>query len=63
MTPTAAAWLDDKEPEAVRLLEALVNQDSGTYDPLDVNRLADMLSVPLRELGLTPNPPPAGRGA
>jgi glutamate carboxypeptidase len=54
MTPTAAAWLDDKEAEALRLLEALVNQDSGTYDPLDVNRLADMLAGPLRELGLAP---------
>jgi glutamate carboxypeptidase len=54
MTNAAVGWLEDKEPEAIRFLEALVNQDSGTYDPLDVNRLADMLVAPLRDLGFTP---------
>ena len=35
--------------EAIRFLEALVNQDSGTYDRDDVNALAEMLAGPLRE--------------
>ncbi|HEV8309810.1 MAG TPA: M20 family metallopeptidase [Methylomirabilota bacterium] len=48
------AWLDAREAEAIRLLEALVNQDSGTYDREDVNRLAEMLVEPLRELGFAP---------
>ncbi len=54
MTSPAVAWLKDREAEAVRLLEALVSQDSGTYDRQDVNRLAEMLAVPLRELGFEP---------
>ena len=54
MTSPAVEWLRDKDAEAIRFLEALVNQDSGTYDPLDVNRLADMLVAPLRDLGFTP---------
>jgi len=40
--------------EAVRVLETLVNQDSGTYDREDVNRLAEILAGPLRELGFAP---------
>jgi hypothetical protein len=55
MTSAAVRWLDGKEPEAIRFLEALVNQDSGTYDALDVNRLADMLVAPLRDLGFPVN--------
>ncbi|MBI1733649.1 MAG: M20 family metallopeptidase [Candidatus Rokubacteria bacterium] len=51
MTSPAVTWLDDKETEAIRFLEALVNQDSGTYDRNDVNRLADILAVPLSDLG------------
>lgn len=64
MTPSAApspaapspavAWLADQESEAIRFLEALVNQDSGTYDREDVNRLAEMLAGPLSDLGFTP---------
>jgi glutamate carboxypeptidase len=54
MTSPAAEWLKDKQPDMLRFLEALVNQDSGTYDALDVNRLADMLVAPLRDLGMTP---------
>jgi glutamate carboxypeptidase len=54
MTAPVFAWLADKEPEAVRFLEALVNQDSGTYDPLDVNRLGDLLAGPLSDLGFSP---------
>jgi len=54
MPSPAIDWLKDKEPEMLRFLEALVNQDSGTYDPLDVNRLADMLVAPLRDLGMEP---------
>jgi glutamate carboxypeptidase len=47
-------WLDERADDAVRFLEALVNQDSGTYDRLDVNRLADMLAGPLSDLGFSP---------
>jgi len=47
-------WLDAHEAEAVRVLETLVNQDSGTYDREDVNRLAELLAGPLRELGFAP---------
>jgi glutamate carboxypeptidase len=54
MTSPAVTWLDDREAEAIRFLEALVNQDSGTYDRDDVNALADMLAGPLRALGFTP---------
>ena len=50
MSSLATEWLKDKEHEMLRVLEGLVNQDSGTYDPLDVNRLADMLVAPLRDL-------------
>lgn len=48
------AWLDAREAEAIRFLEALVNQDSGTYDRDEVNRVADLLAGPLRELGFAP---------
>jgi len=51
---TLFAWLDREEAAAIRLLEALVNQDSGTYEREDVNRLAEMLAEPMRELGFTP---------
>ncbi len=51
---TLFAWLDREEGAAIGLLEALVNQDSGTYDPADVNRLAEMLAEPMRALGFTP---------
>ncbi len=54
MTSKAVDWLADKEPAAIRLLEALVNQDSGTYDRDDVNRFADMLAGSIAELGFTP---------
>lgn len=54
MTAPVVAWLAEREPEAVRLLEALVNQDSGTYDRQDVNRLADLLAGPLADLGFRP---------
>ena len=51
---SAVTWLDGREAEAIRFLEALVNQDSGTYDREDVNALADMLAGPLRDLGFAP---------
>jgi glutamate carboxypeptidase len=54
MTSPAVLWLRDREAEAIRVLEALVNQDSGTYDRDDVNRVADMLAGPLRALGFVP---------
>jgi hypothetical protein len=30
MTSSAVRWLDDREAEAIRFLEALVNQDSSS---------------------------------
>jgi glutamate carboxypeptidase len=54
MTSPAVKWLGDRGAEAIRFLEALVNQDSGTYDRAEVNALADMLAGPLRDLGFTP---------
>jgi glutamate carboxypeptidase len=51
MSSPAVHWLDDKEPDVLRFLEALVNQDSGTYDRLDVNRLGDLMAGALDELG------------
>jgi glutamate carboxypeptidase len=54
MSSPAVTWLSGREAEAIRFLEALVNQDSGTYDREDVNALADMLAGPLRDLGFTP---------
>jgi glutamate carboxypeptidase len=47
-------WVDAHEAEAIRTLEALVNQDSGTYDRDEVNRLGEMLAEPLRALGFEP---------
>jgi glutamate carboxypeptidase len=52
--PLLFDWLDAHEAEAIRFLQTLVNQDSGTYDRDDVNRLADILAGPLRELGFSP---------
>ena len=54
MTAPVVTWLAEREAEAVRFLEALVNQDSGTYDRQDVNRLADLLAGPLADLGFRP---------
>jgi glutamate carboxypeptidase len=51
MASPVVAWLNDKEPDALRFLEALVNQDSGTYDALDVNRMGDLMAGGLDELG------------
>jgi glutamate carboxypeptidase len=51
MSSAAVRWLDDKEPEALRFLASLVNQDSGTYDALDVNRMGDLMAAMLDELG------------
>jgi glutamate carboxypeptidase len=54
MSSPAVTWLADREGEAVRFLETLVNQDSGTYDRDDVNTLAELLADPLRALGFVP---------
>lgn len=44
-------WTAAHEGEALALLEALVNQDSGTYDRADVNRAVDLLAAALADLG------------
>jgi glutamate carboxypeptidase len=56
MTARAQAitgWIQGHEPEAIAFLEALVNQDSGTHDRLDVNRVGDMLSPAFEGLGFS----------
>ncbi len=56
MTPRCeaiSAWLTLHEQEAIRYLEALVNQDSGTHDRGGVNRLADLLARSFEELGFS----------
>jgi glutamate carboxypeptidase len=46
-------WLQAHEGEAIAFLEALVNQDSGTYDRAAVNRVADQLAGAYAELGFS----------
>jgi glutamate carboxypeptidase len=46
-------WLQAHEGEAIAFLEALVNQDSGTYDRLAVNRVADQLAGAYVDLGFS----------
>ncbi len=46
-------WLHAHEGEAIAFLEALVNQDSGTYDRVAVNRVADHLAGAYAELGFS----------
>ena len=44
-------WLQAHDAEAIAFLEALVNQDSGTYDRAAVNRVADQLARVYADLG------------
>ncbi len=44
-------WAATHEGEALALLEALVNQDSGSYDRADVNRAGDLLAAAFADLG------------
>lgn len=56
MTPRAQAitgWLQGHEGEALAFLEALVNQDSGTHDRADVNRVGDLLAKAYEDLGFS----------
>jgi glutamate carboxypeptidase len=56
MTPRAQAitgWLQGHEGEALAFLEALVNQDSGTHDRADVNRVGDLLAKAYEGLGFS----------
>jgi glutamate carboxypeptidase len=46
-------WVKTHEAEALRFLEALVNQDSGTYDRAGVNRVGDMLATACEGLGFS----------
>lgn len=48
MTPRAQAiteWLQAHERDALAFLEALVNQDSGTFDRAGVTRVGEMLAL------------------
>jgi len=47
------AWLQAREREAFAFLEALVNQDSGTHDRADVNRVGDLLAKAYEGLGFS----------
>jgi glutamate carboxypeptidase len=44
-------WLSGHEREMIGFLEALVNQDSGTYDRAGTNRVGDVLAGSLADLG------------
>lgn len=46
-------WLEVHEQEAIRFLEALVNQDSGTYDRAGVNQVGDILARAYEDLGFS----------
>ena len=46
-------WMQAHEGEALAFLEALVNQDSGTHDRLEVNRLCDALAAAYGGLGFS----------
>jgi glutamate carboxypeptidase len=46
-------WLGEHEAEAIAFLEALVNQDSGTYDRMAVNRVGGMLARAFADLGFS----------
>ena len=47
------SWLETHEQEAIRFLEALVNQDSGTDDRAGVNRVGDILARAYEGLGFS----------
>jgi len=46
-------WLKTHEGEAIAFLEALVNQDSGTYDREAVNRVGEVLARAYADLGFS----------
>ena len=46
-------WMQAHEREAFAFLEALVNQDSGTHDRVEVNRLGDALAAAYAGLGFS----------
>ena len=46
-------WIQAHEGEAISFLEALVNQDSGTHDRGDVNRVGEMLARAYEGLGFS----------
>jgi len=48
-----ARWLEVHEQEAIRFLEALVNQDSGTDDRAGVNQAGDILARAYEDLGFS----------
>ena len=48
-----AKWLEIHEQEAIRFLEGLVNQDSGTYDRAGVNKVGDILARAYEDLGFS----------
>ncbi len=56
MTPRCeaiSAWLTLHEQEAIKYLETLVNQDSGTYNRPGVNLVGDLLARSFEDLGFS----------
>lgn len=47
------AWLGDHQGELLRLLEQLVNIDSGSYGKAGIDRCGEIHAAELRELGFT----------
>ncbi len=47
------AWLAEREPEMISLLERLVNTDSGSYDKAGVDAVADVLRGFFQEQGIS----------
>jgi glutamate carboxypeptidase len=48
-----AGWMQAHEGEELAFLESLVNQDSGTHDRTEVNRLCDRLAAAYAGLGFS----------
>jgi glutamate carboxypeptidase len=47
------SWLEPRESDLVGLLANLVNQDSGTYDPTEVNQVGEILASAVADSGFT----------
>jgi glutamate carboxypeptidase len=55
------AWLTDHEQEEIAFLASLVNQDSGTFDRLEVNKVGDRLERSFADLGFRASRLPGGK--
>ena len=55
------AWLTEHEREAIAFLAELVNQDSGTFDRPEVNKVGDLLARTFAGLGFRTDRLPGGQ--